>query len=441
LPALPQIGDDEKLVTRNLIANFSHADANRNILASGFECLLAAGPRRPGSRAVNAPAILQVIPGLDAGGAERTTIDITRALIANGYRALVATEGGRLERDLLLAGGEIIRANMATKKPHRIIANAAVIANIIRTQNVSVVHARSRAPAWSALIAARMTGAAFVTTYHGIYNAKGPLKRWYNSVMARGDSVIANSEWTARHILATYRFQPKNLKIIPRGLDLDYFDPARVSAERVATLRDWWLAKNGQRVILLPGRLTRWKGQLVFVRALGRMKREGRLPPDVRGVIAGALQGRSSYVSEIIGTIEESGLKDVVVVSDHITDMAAAYLAADIVVSASTDPEAFGRVPPEAAAMGRPVIATDHGGARETVRAGATGLLVAPGSATALAEGLGDLLARSPADLAAMGAKGRALIETNFTVERMCADTLDVYRPLIERSRKRHGRS
>jgi glycosyltransferase involved in cell wall biosynthesis len=389
---------------------------------------------------VTAPAILQVIPELDAGGAERTTIDIARALIASGYRALVATEGGRLERDLMLAGGELIRANMATKKPHRIIANAAVIAHIIRTQNVSVVHARSRAPAWSALIAARMTGAAFVTTYHGIYNAKNPLKRGYNSVMARGDAVIANSEWTARHILATYRFQPKYLTIIPRGMDLGYFDPARVSPERVATMRDWWLAKDRERVILLPGRMTRWKGQLVFVRALARMKREGRLPEDVRAVIAGALQGRSGYVNEIIATIEESGLRDMVVVSDHLTDMAAAYLAADIVVSASTDPEAFGRIPPEAAAMGRPVIATDHGGARETVRSGQTGLLVKPGSATALAEALSDLLARSPAELAAMGRMGRAHIEANFTVERMCADTLEVYAKLMERPQKSRPR-
>ena len=385
---------------------------------------------------MTAPAILQVIPGLDAGGAERTTIDIAKALIASGYRALVATEGGRLERDLMMAGGELIRAKMASKKPQRIIANALALAKIIRTQNVSVVHARSRAPAWSALIAARLTGTAFVTTYHGIYNAKNALKRRYNSVMARGDTVIANSEWTARHILATYPFQPKHLTIIPRGMDLQYFDPNRVSSERVMTMRNWWLAKESERVILLPGRLTRWKGQLVFVRALARMKREGRLPEGVRAVIAGALQGRNSYVREVIASIEENGLKDRVVVSDHLTDMPAAYLAADIVVSASTDPEAFGRVPPEAAAMGRPVIATDHGGARETVRAGETGLLVKPGSATALAEAMRDLLARSPADLAAMGAKGRAHIETNFTVERMCADTLEVYRTLMERPRK-----
>jgi len=410
-------------------------------LASVSESPWTAGLWRPGWREVTAPAILQVIPELDAGGAERTTIDIARALIAGGYRALVATEGGRLERDLMAAGGELIRANMATKKPHRIIANARFIANIIRTQNVSVVHARSRAPAWSALIAARMTGAAFVTTYHGIYNAKTPLKRWYNSVMARGDAVIANSEWTARHILATYRFQPKNLTIIPRGMDLGYFDPGRVSPERVATMRDWWMAKDGERVILLPGRLTRWKGQLVFVRALARMKREGRLPEGVRAVVAGAMQGRSLYVNEIIGTIRENGLKEMVVVSDHLTDMPAAYLAADIVVSASTDPEGFGRVPPEAAAMGRPVIATDHGGARETVRPGQTGLLVKPGSATALAEALHDLLARPPAELAAMGSRGRAHIQANFTVERMCEDTLKIYRALIEGRQKSRRRA
>jgi glycosyltransferase involved in cell wall biosynthesis len=349
----------------------------------------------------------------------------------------VTDKKGKFITDLAREDFQVIES----KKPQTIIANAFAIANIIRTQNVLVVHARSRAPAWSALIAARLTGAAFVTTYHGIYNAKNALKRRYNSVMARGDTVIANSEWTARHILATYRFQPKNLTIIPRGMDLDYFDPHRVSAERVATMRDWWLAKESERVILLPGRLTRWKGQLVFVRALARMKREGRLPEGVRAVIAGALQGHSSYVREIINSIEENGLKNVVVVSDHLTDMPAAYLAADIVVSASTDPEAFGRVPPEAAAMGRPVIATDHGGARETVRTGQTGLLVSPGSATALAEALGDLLARSPADLAAMGAKGRAHIEANFTVERMCADTLNIYRTLIERPRRSRPQS
>jgi glycosyltransferase involved in cell wall biosynthesis len=379
------------------------------------------------------PAILQIVPQLDAGGAERSTVDIAKALVARGFRALVASQGGRLERELIAAGGELMRMPVASKRPLRILVNARKIAHIIRTQNVLLVHARSRAPAWSARLAARRTGIPFVTTYHGIYNAKGALKRWYNSVMARSDAVIANSEWTARHILATYRFHPKRLTVIPRGLDLDIFDPSKVEPARIQSLRDWWAAPPGVRVILLPGRLTRWKGQLVFVRALARLKREGKLPEDVRAVIAGASQGRSRYLKEVIDAIAENALGDVVLVSDHIADMPAAYLAADIVVCASTDPEAFGRVPPEAAAMERPVIATDHGGALETVLSGESGLLVRPKSATALAEALAELLARSPAELAAMGQRGRAHIEAKYTVERMCAATLELYRELIER--------
>ena len=378
-----------------------------------------------------APAVLQIVPGLDAGGAERTTIDIAKALAAEGYRALVISQGGRLNHELMRAGGELIRMRVASKSPFRILANAAAIARIIRKRKIVLVHARSRAPAWSALIAARRTGIPFVTTYHGIYNAKGHWKRWYNSVMARGDAVIANSRWTARHILSTYRFQPKHLTVIPRGMDLERFDPARVDPERVQALRDHWLAKEDEQVILLPGRLTRWKGQLVFVRALARLRRKGRLPKGVRAVIAGATQGRESYFREVMNAIAEDGLDDIIVVSDHIADMPAAYLAADIVVSASTDPEAFGRVPSEAAAMGRPVIATDHGGARETVRPGESGLLVKPGSATSLSEAILDLLSRSPEEFGAMGAAGRAHIEAHYTVERMCADTLSLYRELM----------
>jgi glycosyltransferase involved in cell wall biosynthesis len=377
------------------------------------------------------PAILQVIPELSAGGAERTTVDIARALTGHGFRALVASEGGRMEHELAAAGAELIRMPVASKSPLRIWRNAGALARIIRERNVVLIHARSRAPAWSALLAARRTGIPFVTTYHGVYNARLRLKRWYNSIMARGDAVIANSQWTARHILAVHHFQPKNLKVIPRGIDLHTFSAARVGPERVQAIRDWWMATAGDRVVLLPGRLSRWKGQIVFVRAFGQLKREGRLPEGVRAVIAGDAQGRESYVQEILATIATEGVGDTVVLATHVGDMPAAYRAADIVVSASTDPEAFGRVPPEAAAMGRPVIATDHGGARETVLSGESGLLVKPNSATALADALAQLLAKTPGQLAAMGAKGRAYIEEAYTVERMCADTLALYESLV----------
>jgi glycosyltransferase involved in cell wall biosynthesis len=254
--------------------------------------------------------------------------------------------------------------------------------------------------------------------------------------MVRGDAVIANSEWTAGHIRSTYDNRAKRLTVIPRGLDLSQFDPANVAPERVTAMRDSWQAKQGDRIVLLPGRLTRWKGQLVFLRALAKLKRAGRLPGDVRAVIAGSAQGRTDYAREILDAVARDGLADVVVVCDHVTDMPAAYLAADIVVSASTDPEAFGRVPPEAAAMGRPVIATDHGGTRETVLPRESGLLVEPKSATSLSEALLDLLHRPPAELDLMGRKGRAHIAAHYTVERMCADTLELYSALIEETVK-----
>ena len=376
-------------------------------------------------------AILQIVPALDTGGAERSTVDIAKALTAEGFRALVVSEGGRMEQELIAAGGELIRMPVVSKQPARILSNARALANIIRGKNIALVHARSRAPAWSALIAARRTGIPFVTTYHGIYNARGPLKRWYNSVMARGDAVIANSEWTARHILSTYGFPPKLLTVIPRGVDLGYFAPARVAGSRIAAIREGWRAGDSERIILLPGRLTRWKGHLVLVEALAMLRREGRLPDGVRAVIAGDPQGRQSYAAEIVDMIEKNALEDRVLLAGHVADMAAAYLAADIVVSASTDPEAFGRVPPEAAAMGRPVIATDHGGARETVLPGKSGLLVEPRNPVALAEALANLLARSPRELAAMGSAGRAHIEASYSVERMQRETLKLYRALL----------
>jgi glycosyltransferase involved in cell wall biosynthesis len=375
------------------------------------------------------PVILQIVPMLDTGGAERTAIDIARALKGTGWTALVATRGGRLAPELSEAGGELIRMRMDSKNPRRIWSNAAELARLIRRRNISLVHARSRAPAWSALLAARRCGIPFVTTYHGIYRAKGPFKRWYNSVMAKGDVVIANSQWTAEHVRKTYA--PKRLVTIPRGIDLDYFDPGKVDPSRVAALRARWHVQDNERLVLLPGRLSRWKGQLVLLAAVGLLQKTDRLPPGVRVVIGGDAQKRDLYREELKDAVSHHELHGVASVEDHIEDMPAAYCAADIVVSASTEPEAFGRVPPEAGAMGKPVIATDHGGARETVLDGETGLLVLAGNVTALADALADLLARPKEELAAMGSKARAHIVQNFSLDRMCAETLAVYRELL----------
>ena len=336
-----------------------------------------------------------------------------------------------MEDELTAAGAELIRLPVASKNPGTILSNARKLTQLTRKRNIALIHARSRAPAWSALRSVRATRVPFVTTFHGIYGAGNPLKRIYNSVMLCADAVIANSEWTAAHIRQTYRTKPKRLVVIPRGLDLSVFDPATVTPGRIALLREKWSLHAGEHVLLLPGRLTRWKGQLVLIEALAALKRAGKLAPDLRVVILGHAQGRKGYVAEVVAAIAGNGLKKMVVLAGHEPDLAAAYGMADIVVSASTDPEAFGRVAAEAGAMGLPVIATDHGGARETVLAGESGILVPPGDADALAAAIVEMLVRPKSALVEMGAKGRAHVAAHFTVEKMCADTLALYRDLI----------
>jgi len=377
------------------------------------------------------PAILQVIPKLETGGAERTTLDIAAALGQAGYRALVASEGGRLEKDLIASGAEIIHLPVASKNPLTLYANIARLKALIAEENIALIHARSRAPAWSALYAAKAARIPFVTTHHGLYKAKSGLKFWYNSVMVRGDAVIANSEWTANHIKQSYGVVPKRVAVIPRGVDLAVFDPAKISPEKIVAQRTAWGAAPGAPVILLPGRLTRWKGQTVLIEAAAYLLGSGRLPEGTRIILAGDDQGRKGYTEELKNDVRNAGLEDVFVLAGHVSDMPLAYASTDIAVSASTEPEAFGRIPPEAGAMARPVIATDHGGARETVVAGETGLLIPPGDAPALAEALARLLAHSPAARAEMGRKGRTLVEHRFSVARMCADTLALYRELL----------
>ena len=372
-------------------------------------------------------AILQLIPRLDTGGAERTCIDVAGALWKNGIRALVASEGGRLAEDLRIRGGELITLSMASKSPARILANARALERLIAKHDIKLIHARSRAPAWSGLIAARRANIPFVTTYHGFCSARTPLKRWYNSVMVRGEAVIANSQFTARHIEKEYPERKARIVTIPRGVDEEIFDPARISAARAQNLRSHWGVRPRDILILLPGRLTRWKGQRILIEAMSQLE-----APGVRAVLAGDAQGRGAYEDELSAIIARAGLDDRVILAGHVADMAGAYMAADIVVSCSVEPEAFGRVAAEAAAMGRPVIATDHGGARETVIAGKTGFLIPPGDATALAGALTELLQMGPLERARLGEAGQQHVLGKFTRARMCTDTLKLYAELAQ---------
>lgn len=378
--------------------------------------------------------ILQVIPAMESGGAERTTLEMARAIIAAGGRAIVATSGGRMTQDLERAGAGVAILSVQSKNPLVIASNGARLADLIRSENADLIHARSRAPAWSALNAARRTGVAFVTTWHGAYRAGSPWKRFYNSAMARGDLVIANSAFTAETIRAVS--DPGNrLIVIPRGADTAEFDPQQVSAaRREAMLEKWAISPGDGPVLLLPARLTDWKGHDVAIAALGLLAAASPTGArsDLRLIFAGDAQGREGYAASLLRGVMDLGLSRVIRLVGHCDDMPAAYAAADIVLSPSTRPEAFGRVAAEAGAMGRVVIAADHGGARETVVDGETGFLVAPGSAAALAAAIDRAIALRPEGRAAMGARARARIAANFSIAAMTAATISAYRSLLD---------
>lgn len=372
-----------------------------------------------------APAVLQVLPALGAGGVERGTLEIADAVVRAGWRAFVASAGGPLVARLEALGARHVTLPLATKSPAGIWRNAAALEALVRREHIGILHARSRAPAWSGWLAARRSGAHFVTTYHGTYNEGLPGKRFYNSVMARGERVIAISSFIAEHLRARHGTDPGRIRTIARGVDEALFDPARVAPERVAALRAAWGVPQGRPVVMLPARVTRWKGQGVLVEAMAR------LPGDALALLVGDAQGRTGFVDELRARIAALGLADRVRLVGHADDMPAALLLADVVVHASTDAEAFGRTVIEAQAMERCVIASDLGGPRETVEEGVTGWRVPPGDAAALAAAIDRILALPVADRVAMGARARAAVLAGFTTARMQAATLAVYRELL----------
>lgn len=370
--------------------------------------------------------VLQVIPELDAGGAERTAVDVARAVVKAGGKAWIASKGGRLAGEAEAAGAVIVEGPYATKSPLTIWRNAKTLADLIVKERIAIIHARSRAPAWSAYFAAERTGARYVATYHGIYNAKGSLKRWYNAIMARGDAVIANSRFTADHVRAEHNVDPAKLHVIPRGIDVSAFTPENVWPERVEAIRKAWSLKSGKPVIVLPNRLTRWKGQLVFAEALARL-------PDrnFEAVMVGDAQERDGYVAELRATLDRLDLLQHVRIPGHCSDMPAALMVADVVVLPSIEPEAFGRGAVEAQAIGRPVVASRLGAQTETIEDGVTGFLFPPGDAAALAEAITRALALTPEQRETMARAARGRVLASYTVDAMCEATLAVYRALI----------
>jgi glycosyltransferase involved in cell wall biosynthesis len=371
-------------------------------------------------------AVLQVLPSLVTGGVERGTVEITRAIAKAGGIALVASAGGRMVTAVQRAGGRHVTLPLDSKNPLTIWRNAALLAGVIRTERVAIVHARSRAPAWSAWLACRRTGAHFMTTYHGTYGEDLPFKRRYNGVMAKGERVIAASRFIAEMVMARHGTDPACIRVIPRGVDPAVFDPDVVSGDRIARLERAWRLPDGVPVVLLPGRLTRWKGQAVLIEAIAGLTRR-----NVCCVLVGSDQGRTRYTAQLIRDAEALGVADRLRLAGECDDMPAAMMLADVVVHASTEPEAFGRVVIEAQAMGRPVIASDLGGPVETVEHGITGWRVPPGDAGALGAAIEQALALPAAVRVELGIRARAAVQRGYTVTAMQTATLEVYDELL----------
>jgi len=396
--------------------------------------------RAGSARARLAPIVLQVLPSLETGGGgvERATLDIAAAITASGAPAFVASEGGHLVSELDRCGATHITLPLASKNPFVMRRNVQRLADVIERHGINVVHARSRAPAWSARAAARRTGCNFVTTFHGTYNYGGGItgawKKRYNAVMADGEIVIANSDFIAAHLRERYGVPDQRIRVVPRGIDLNVFDPTKTTVARVVDLATRWSLPDDVSVVMLPGRLTRWKGQSLFIDALALLKqRMGAGNFNVVGLLVGSDQGREAYRAELENKIKSLGLAGQVQLLGHCPDMAAAYMLTDVVVSASTDPEAFGRVVAEAQAMGRPVVVADHGGAAEQVIAGETGWLFTPGDARTLAGALADALAIDAEARARLADAAIRHVRSRYSKTGMCTATLDVYAELRQR--------
>ncbi|MCQ8278970.1 glycosyltransferase family 4 protein [Acetobacteraceae bacterium KSS8] len=374
------------------------------------------------------PVILQVLPALQTGGVERGTVEMARAIVAAGGTALVASAGGRLVAELERAGAIHLRLGLMTKDPLTILLNAGRLAKLIRRHGVDLVHARSRAPAWSALLAARRTGVPFVTTWHGVYSENFPFKRRYNAVMASGDRVIAISQFVADRISGQYRVGPDRLRVIPRGADAAVFDPAIVRGDRIHALARGWELPDGARVIMLPGRLTAWKGQALLLQALAAL----RGAPDWVCVMVGPSgSGRDTFGASLVQQAARLGLTANLRFAGACGDMPAAFALADVVVIPSLKPEPFGRTIVEAQAMERVVLASAHGAALETVEHGVSGFHVPPGDAQALARAIEHALALDHDARSAIGAAARASVLERFTARRMQDATLAVYAELL----------
>ncbi len=390
-----------------------------------IDSIIQQDPQTPQNTSRRA-TVMQVLPAMVTGGVERGTVEMAEAIVNAGGRAIVVSAGGPMVHDLTRVGAEHIQMPVDSKNFFVMRKNATRLVNLMKQEGVDLVHARSRAPAWSAYWACKRAHVPYITTFHGTYSHGNPLKRWYNSVMTKGERVIAISSFIAGHMRKIYGVRRETIRLIHRGVDLFRFNPEKITAERLVKLSTQWNIPDGVPVVALPGRLTRWKGQLVFIDAIAKLDRR-----DICCLLIGSDQGRTEYRKELEKRIQHHNLQGVVTIVDECNDMPTAYMLCDLVVSASTDPEAFGRVAIEAQAMGRPVVATDHGGARETVIEDQTGWLCKPGDADSMASAIEKGLNLSVQKREQMAEQAKAHIAKEFSKEAMCAKTLEVYNEVL----------
>ncbi len=377
--------------------------------------------------------VLQVIPKLGYGGAETGCYDIAHYLSENNCKSFIVTSGGELTKFINKKKVKLIRLPVHSKNPLLIFLNAIILVGIILYFNISIVHARSRAPAWSCLFASKITRRKFVTTFHGTYNFSGKLKKFYNSIMVRSDLIIAGSNFIFSHIKNNYseflKFKKKFL-VIFRGINVDYFDPStKLEEDQKKILQEWEINKE-KKIILVPGRLTSWKGQELLIEAINLVKIElGYEAFHV--VILGSDQGRNLYKKKLILLTEQYRLTKQIKFIDHCKDMALAYKVSDIVISPSIEPEAFGRVAVEAQAMEKLIIASNIGGSNETIINEKTGFLFEAGNEKSLSEKIIRAITMDETSLELIGNEGRKNIIKKFNVEKMCFSTYSEYKRLL----------
>ncbi|MBT4921404.1 MAG: glycosyltransferase family 4 protein [Rickettsiales bacterium] len=376
--------------------------------------------------------IMQLVPTMNSGGIERGTIEIADATVKEGFRSIVLTKGGVLESRLTKVGSKVIKLDIASKNPITIWRNINKIVKIIKDEKVDIVHARSRVPAWSAYYACRKTKAKFLTTFHGVYSGTSLLKKKYNSIMTKADLVISISDFITKHMVDNYGVNPKKIRKIYRGVDLKLFDKKRVSIDQVVKYTSQWNVPEDKHIILLPGRLSRWKGQEVLIEALAQIKEE-----NFFCLILGDRTKSPKFTQKLERLIDHHGLSDRIGIYDNVQDILNLYHISHLVISTSTRPEAFGRVMIEAGAMGKIMIATNHGGACETIIDERTGFLVEPNNPKLLASRIKKVINLTKAKRALIKKAAVKHVNENFSIDLMKGKTIEVYKELKKKRIKK----